>query len=490
VSHAIWIGCSDGTVAQWDGVRATRWHPPEPLSAIAADDRGVYTGSTAGTVFAWSNDGMPRTISRDPGHVIYALAAVPDALLIQSGRAVLTGRDGGAAQEEAIEVKQRPAVGATRIAGANPASLVVLDVARREVVLRLRGHRTYAHAAVAGSPDGTRIVSTTSAGEAALWDARFGASAGVLPDHDGEVVAIAAAGDRVRTLAVGGRVHEVSLGDGSLSLSEATAAVASSASDGAAVIAGGADGVARVWRGGTMQTLAVGSVPITAVAIAGTRIAAGDAEGSIVLADGSRVAVPGDPVVAVALVRGGVASAHRSGAVHLWPGDRRLGGDGAVTALAASPDGARLAIGRDDRGELVDLATGHSASLPGRPLAWSAAGTLALVDATGALWTLREGARRRIAGNLPAITAAAFSGETLWTGDVTGEVHAWLATGGSLSLPARDAGAVTALAPAGAWVVAGHASGAVRVLPATLSSARARACATLAAFGRATASCR
>jgi hypothetical protein len=239
-----------------------------------------------------------------------------------------------------------------------------------------------------------------------------------------------------------------------------------------------------------MQTLAVGSAPVTAVAISGTRIAAGDADGSIVLDDGSRVARAGDPVIAVALVRGGVASAHRSGAVYLWPGGRRLGGDGAVTALAASPDGSRLAIGRDDRGELVDLASGHSEPLPGRPLAWSAAGTLALVEESGTLWKLRDGVLHRIAGELPAITAATFAGGTLWTGDVTGAVHAWFATGAALSLPARDAGAVTALAPAGAWIVAGHASGAVRVLPATLSSARARACATLAAFGRASASCR
>jgi WD40 repeat protein len=489
--HVLWTGCTDGTIVAWDTTHAVRTSQPEPVTAVAADATGVYTGSPTGVVRTWSADGSGHELWRSPDpNIVYAIHVAPKWLGIAVGRMRFIGRDGGDLGEEDFELAVQPLPAAARIAAAiNSAHMIgVVDMAHHEVVARMRGHKPFARAIAVGAADGQRMLSITTSGEAWLWDTRMGALAGALPDHDGEVVAVAVSGDRATTLALGGRVHEASLADGALVHSEPGVAIASAASDGTSIIAGGADGTVRMF-GAAPRKFAVGHAPVTAVVLAADRAAAGDADGTIVDAAGARYAVPDDPVTALAFAGGSLASGHASGTVRVWPGDRRFDG-AAVTGLVASGDGHSLAIGRGDGGELVDLATGHRQPLPGRPLAWSTSRGLALAAPTGALW-LRStsGAMHALAGHEHAITAAVFAGDTLWTGDAAGEIRGWPLRGDPIAFPGRGLGAVTALTPGPEWVIAGFADGSVRVLPATLAAARTRACTTLAAFGRASESC-
>jgi WD40 repeat protein len=489
----VWFGCSSGALVGWDGKTSQRRAQPDPITAVAADDRDVYTGSSKGEVRSWDVNGNARTIWSDPARTVYGLQLGPSWLSIGAGATILVARDGSQPVGEDIELAaaQPIVASAPRVFGIAYAdhAIVGLDTARREPIVRLRGHRAFDRAFTVGSPDATRIVSVTTAGEAWLWDARLGALASVLPGHDGEVVASAAFGSHVRTLAVNGHIHEIDLATGAIEKSDVVGgAVTSVVVDGSDMIFGDADGAIHVWRrGGAIESHAIAKEPVTAVAMRGDVVAAGTARGDVVhLGDAAAVSVPGDPVTAVAVSTGWTASAHRSGLVQIANGHAYRGS--LATSLFASPDGKWLAVGRSNGGELIDIATEHREALPGRPLTFASDGTLAIAGNAGALWLRRpSGAIHALIGHEQTVTVALFVDGALWSGDDTGELRRWstaLPWSPPLVITSHGEGAALTLAAVDRYLVVGFSSGTVRALPATADAARAQACAMLAAFGR------
>jgi WD40 repeat protein len=162
-----------------------------------------------------------------------------------------------------------------------------------------------------------------------------------------------------------------------------------------------------------------------------------------------------------------------------------------VDGLVTAPDGSWLAIGRAKTGELVDTRTWRVIqALPGSPRARSSRGDLAMTGEAGALWLRTPIATRELADHGAAITALVFSpdGSRMWAADVAGTLRAWSVASGApeLAITTHMHGAITALAATadGRWIIEGDATGAIRIEPATVDAARARACSLLGFFDR------
>jgi WD40 repeat protein len=439
IGRTAFAACADGGVVGWDRetTRLASGHGSTHLDATAH----LYTGA-AGRVLEWrvpvSPGDAPRVVF-ESGSVdapIWGVKASPDGTYLAVSTGVvdlvdLASRETRRELHLQVQATAAPR-GAPRWFGQHGTTMIAaLDVATREVVLRLRGHRASDRVDVAGAVSGDRVVSVTSSGEAWLWDARLGAASGALPEHEGEVIAVTTHEGQVISVAIDGSVWTSRLDDGVVTgFERAPAELTVAATGGGAVLAGGTDGIARLWSGGAARLLPHGDAPISSVALGDVAVT-GALDGTIAIwplagdAPPVRIAAGGDPVRALAVGADGITSRHRSGAVRVWSrrGDEvRAGTDAAevaaaVIAEATSPDGAIRYTSHPD-------------------------GTIV--------------------------------------------AH------GAFTIPSAGLGAATALhaTPDGRWLVAGYASGAVRAHPATLASARARACSVLGFFGRVPVSCR
>ena len=474
------VACADGALVAWDGDAAPlrlEAHAGLAHLAVAPGGDAAYTGGFDGRVLAWELAGaapVARVLAA-PGAQVWGLHVSPDggALAVSTGALALIELAGDGRHVDAgLQLQHAPPPpGAPRWFGhAAGREIVALDVASRRRVLHLRGHRAFDRAAIAGSPDGDRVVSATGAGETWLWDARLGAATGLLPEHAGEVVALAPG----IGVAVDGSIWR------GAAPARAGTELAVAATDGARVIAGGADGRARVVEpDGAIRVVGAGARPVSAVAIRGDAIAFGDLAGVVTI--GARAHATGDPVAAIAIGDGAVASGHASGAVRVWRDGalaETVAGDAPVVALLATGDG--FAVGRaGDRGARPD-----GTAFRGVPVAASPTGALAIADLDGGI-AIDGGPT--LAARGPRVVAAAFSpdGAHLYTAHASGELQAWDARAGRRRFTIADRGlgpATTLTATADGHLLVGHATGAARAHPVTIPAMRARACAALAAF--------
>ena len=433
--------CADGGVAVWDGeVRRLDAGAGPTHLALSPDGARLYSGA-AGQVLAWDGD-RARLVHDTGAAPIWGIQVSPDGAYLAVGTGILELIDlaSGAVQHELALAVQRdpPAPGAPRWFGQHGTTMIGgLDVATRELVVRLRGHRRFDRVELAGTARGDRVVSVTSSGEAWLWDARLGEGSGALAEHDAEVIAVASEGDRITSVAIDGSMFTSRRGDGAILAAErAGTELVAAATDGGAVLAGGSDGTARLWSGGAARVLAHGGAPVSAVALGDVAVTGG-LDGTIAIwpragdAAPVRIDAGGDAVRALRLGAGWIASGHRSGAIRVWSRQGEEMTD-------------RISLPAEERARL--------------------AGTAA------------------VAMEPPVVASAS---------RYTSHPDGTIAAGDAFTIPDAGLGAATALHATadGRWLIAGYASGAVRLHPVTLASARARACSILAFFGRAPASC-
>jgi WD40 repeat protein len=297
--------------------------------------------------------------------------------------------------------------------GVEDGSVQVWDLITGKRTRRLAGHGGFLDA-IAFSPDGRLLVAGSGNKAAYLWDVATGRDVGRFSGHLGAVTAVAVSSDD-RWLATGGedqsvRVWDIQTGETVEMLDGHRSSVSSVAfsPDGRWLASGSFDHTARVWNlAAKQETLKIRPFPDHLwrglFAPGGERLAArytyaGDSGNTAQLWDtvhGIRISTFTDP-------------------------EHRVG------TLAFSPDGRRLAIGRQGRGLcLYDAATGRelpndpAAGIPvDEPLAfspdgrWLAAGNGRQVR----LWSLRQRGWGRSFDAEPegkVVTAAAFSPDSM-----------------------------------------------------------------------------
>jgi WD40 repeat protein/predicted Ser/Thr protein kinase len=240
--------------------------------------------------------------------------------------------------------------------------------------------------ALASSPDGTRLASTSDDGTARLWDPATGRPIGEALHHPGEDKVLNAAfspdGERVLTASAGGTVCQWDAGTGvaveppyERHTGEVWTAVYSP--DGQWIASGGTDRTVRLWQArGRKEALVLHGHTgnVTQLAFTGDGLRLGS-----VSEDGSARVWEADPRASLPVLRGHtlyvypvayspdgqwIASGSWDGTVRLWDAltgepcpPLRLGSP--VRALAFSPDSTWLVTGcdKDGRLQIRDVAT-------------------------------------------------------------------------------------------------------------------------------------
>jgi WD40 repeat protein len=379
---------------------------------------------------------------------------------------------------------------------------------------------------LARDPAAARLLIAGSMKEAPrIVDARTGIASGILLGHTGEISGawIAPGGARLLTASLDGtaRIWDPATGRETAALRVDAEIVTAAWIDDARAVAATADGGVHVLDTRTGQRIArfEAGAPIRSLAVApsGRRVAVCAVAGGVALVDtttGSltrRLDAGGLSCEAVAFSPDGarVAAGHAGGRVLAW--DAGSGAlvahaeEGAaraylgVTAVHFTRDGKSLLVGFGDGASAVlDAATlatrraleGRVLSAPSTPFSPDGARAVAVTpDGRVLIHDLAGGGARTLEGHRELVLAASFSpdGSRLATADIGGTVRLWdLDHPGDppITLRARSLGEATAVAFAsgGDHLFVGYGSGALRMVPATVESAAARACATLALF--------
>jgi len=411
---------ADGTLKWWQLPAAPDKVLPGhemPVAAVAISDDGktVVTGSAAGAVRAFNGEtGEAASALQGQTGEVTALALSKDASLTAAGsptgairlwntadgadRLRLSGHNGpvralafhpegsqiaSAGEDGTLRIWRLPQpaqplagheMPVTALAMSGDETLLVTGSADMTVKLwnRAEGTATQTfsgHAAAVGavaiSADNAQLASGDAGGEVRLWNAADGADQGTLLAHDGNVTGLSYAtdGSQLFTASADGTLKWWQLPiSPSQSLAEATDAVTEVAlsADGKLLAAGGAEGSLLLLDAATgqpAQELAGQNGAVTALAIGGGVVATGNDTGEIRFwnaADGAdRQAVLGHAgaVNDVALLpeSSQVISAGADGTVRLWKlpaAAKSLAGDALnVSVVAFSGDGSLVASG-------------------------------------------------------------------------------------------------------------------------------------------------
>ncbi|KAK0714784.1 hypothetical protein B0H67DRAFT_536753 [Lasiosphaeris hirsuta] len=331
----------------------------------------------------------------------------------------------------------------------------------------LEGH-SHSVTAVAFSPDGTTLASSSDDRTVRLWDVATGEHQRTLEGHSHSVTAVAFSPDGT-TLASSSddrtvRLWDVATGEHQRTLEghSYSVTVVAFSLDGTTLASSSRDRTVRLWdvaTGEHQRTLEGHSHWVTVVAFSpdGTTLASSSDDRTVRLWDVATgehqrtLEGHSDWVTAVAFSPDGttLASSSDDRTVRLWDvatgeHQRTLEGHShSVTAVAFSPDGTTLASSSDDRTvRLWDVATGeHQRTLEGHShsvtaVAFSPDGTTLASsshDRTVRLWDVATGEHQRtLEGHSNWVTAVAFSpdGTTLASSSRDQTVRLWdVATG-------------------------------------------------------------
>ena len=356
----------------WDMVFAVEFSP---------DDRTLASGSTDAAVKLWSTEGARRGGAVFNGAVA-GIAFSPDGSTI------------------AIAEGARPTVDAAAV---RKGTAVLWDVASGERRATLTGHSSYLMA-IAYSPDGAQLATTSTDGTAILWKVATGQPTATLTGHEGFVTSVAFSPDGA-TVATASRDHHIRLWDpatGTLrkTLGEHVGWVRSIAfsPDGALLASVGSDRTLRVWNTRTWAVIAAlagyeGAINSVVFNPAGTLIATGandrtvrlwNIEGGVeALEAGDEIVLQGRnaAVQSVAFAPDGrtLVATSLDSSVSFWNVVTLLevgvlrADDGGVLTAVFSPDGDTLATGSNDRTMALFHAVpvGDDDPFRPRPQGWS-----------------------------------------------------------------------------------------------------------------------
>ncbi|MFI0261010.1 hypothetical protein ACH4OW_18480 [Streptomyces sp. NPDC017056] len=372
--------------------------------AYSNDGHTLATASVDRTVKLWDAGTTNHMFATLVGHTgaVYALAFSPDGRTLASAGDDGTIRLWDVASRRSLAVLAGPAHrltslafsrdGRTLAASGTGNDVRLWDVAARRVAADLAGHRSTV-TAVAFSPDGKVLASASADRTVRLWDARSHRPLATLTGHLQSVNAVAFSPDG-RTLASGGGDRTVLLWDVArhrkkdelTGTADRILALAYSP-DGHGLAVGSADGTVRLWdvtsrSAGEKTTARIESASALSFEPGGTALAVPteDDGGRVRLwhPAGRRQASVGGrqgAVTAVAVSPDGRVVAAAGSKLTLWSSDRpRPVGTldsppGMIAGLAFSPDGSLLASVHADRkvrlwntatGRLVGTLAGHT----------------------------------------------------------------------------------------------------------------------------------